>query len=145
MSLRKLRRNARCQCGSGKKYKSCCLLKQKQARQAIPNVGLHDFVVEEDDLTELTNHTVDLIHDGKLDDAEHACEELRKRYPDVIDWIDRTAMLHEARGNFASAAEFYRMALAYTEQPDYADGFDDDGRQYYRDIIEKMDCRAAEA
>lgn len=145
MSLRKLRRNARCPCGSGKKYKHCCLRKQKQAPQATTDVGLDDFFIEEDDLTELTNHTVDLIHAGKLDEAARACDELRKRYPDLIDWMDRTAMLHEARGDFSRAAEFYRKALAHTEKPEHADGFDEDGRQYYRDIIEEMDRRAVEA
>ena len=97
----------------------------------------------EDDLDKLSNSVVDLIDQNRLDEALAACDRLRREYPDVIDWLERSAMVHEARGDWALAADFYRRALAFTEQPDQRDGFDDEGRDYYRRKTAQAEARAA--
>ena len=59
----------------------------------------------------------------------------------MIDGIERYAMVHEARGDLALAAGFYERVLAFTEQPDQRDGFDDDGRAYYREKLVDLEAR----
>ena len=95
----------------------------------------------EDDLDELSNGVVDLIDARRFDEALGACERLLLEYPEVIDGLERSAMVHEARGNHALALDFYRRALAFTELPDQHDGFDEDGREYFRERIAELDAR----
>ena len=143
MAKNKTGRNDPCTCGSGKKYKKCCLPKFEQAQhirqqqQLPPNVPV--MLDDDDDLDELSNSVVDLIRERRFEQAETVCRELRQRYPEMPDWMERTAMLHEARGQYALAASFYRKTLAHTQDPAYADGFEDVGRQYYHDKIREMD------
>ena len=61
-------RNAPCYCGSGKKYKNCCLRKDQEANNAqlikinLPQAGVDDFsedhalVVNENDQNESVNN-----------------------------------------------------------------------------------------
>jgi hypothetical protein len=68
------------------------------------------------------------------------CSRLLADYPDVIDGIERSGMVREARGELALALDLYRRALAFTEQPDQRDGFDEDGRAYFRDKIGQLEA-----
>ena len=52
----------------------------------------------ETDLDRLSNSVVSLVEEGRLDEADAACEQLRTRYPEVHDWLMRKAMVCEARG-----------------------------------------------
>ena len=96
-------RNDRCPCGSGKKYKACCLTKDEAAereqlakaqagrdersaekRQSLREVrealvarlagdeGPYD---DDDALMDASNAVVDLVHAGKLDEAEAAARD----------------------------------------------------------------------
>jgi tetratricopeptide (TPR) repeat protein len=115
-------RNDPCPCGSGQKYKRCCLPKEqaaesaalKAARQAPEHNGC-DFCGddEEDELTADSNAVVDLVHDGKLDEAERAARELLERYPEVHDGYDRLGMVYEARGDRKAAADCYRQVIEF--------------------------------
>jgi hypothetical protein len=60
----KIGRNEACPCGSGKKYKRCCLDNDELAARTAPA----GFAVElaGDDIDELANHTLALIHSGLL-------------------------------------------------------------------------------
>jgi tetratricopeptide (TPR) repeat protein len=148
-------RNDRCPCGSGKKYKACCLTKDETAerdelakaqaardertaekRQSLREVreamlarlagdeGPYD---DADELTDASNAVVDLVHAGKLDEAEAAARDLLVRYPEVPDGWDRLGMVHEKRGDNRQAADCYRRVIAFLDQnPDYSDpGFKD--------------------
>ena len=55
---------------------------------------------DDDDLTTASNAVVDLVHAGRLDEAEKAARDLLQRYPDVHDGYDRLGMVYEARGQF---------------------------------------------
>ena len=99
--MAKIGRNAPCPCGSGKKYKKCCLLRRElealeQRKILEQNPGKAFFEI--DDLDDLSNSVFDLIDAGKFDEAESVCIELKKRYPDQVDGIERMAMVYEARG-----------------------------------------------
>src|SRR5271170_3058232 len=107
-------RNDPCPCGSGNKYKKCCLAKEEAAeREELAKVEarraesaaahrLHlqearaamvaGFAAEDDEEDELTiasNAAVDLVRAGKLDEAEQAARDLLVRFPEVHDGYDR--------------------------------------------------------
>jgi tetratricopeptide (TPR) repeat protein len=164
--MAKIGRNAPCPCGSGKKYKTCCLaaaeaarvselLERRRAASAQGDTAIRAWLsgaarlaVSEDagdGLDELSNSVVERIREGRLDEALTLCERLLREYPDVVDGLERSAMVHEARGDYALAAHFYRRALDFTELPEQRDGFEEEGRDYYRDKIATMQRLAAPA
>lgn len=98
---------------------------------------------DDDHLDEVSNSVLDLIKQQRFEEALAVCERLRTGYPDVIDWLDRCAMVHEARGDHALAADFYRRALAFTERPGQHDHFDQEGRDYFREKIAQLEARIA--
>ena len=104
----KIGRNAPCLCGSGKKYKKCCLSTQQEKK--ISSVKKQRFIPVFTDLDQLSNSVVDLIEQKKLDEAEAVSRRLLAEYPDQIDGFNRLAMVYEARGEKRKAAENYRKA-----------------------------------
>ena len=160
-------RNDRCHCGSGKKYKSCCLTKDEAAererlataqaarqerasekqqslrevRQAmmakLAAAAPIDDTLFDDDLTEASNAALDLIRDGKLDEAEAAARDLLVRYPEVPDGWDRLGMVHEKRGENRQAADCYRQFVAFVRE--HADDFDAGIIDDYAARIAKLD------
>ena len=147
-------RNDRCPCGSGKKYKSCCLTKDEAAERDVLNAaqaGRDERAAEKrqslrevreamlaklagvdidddgDGLMSASNAVVALIHAGRLDEAEVAARELLAQYPDAHDGYDRLGFVHEKRGENRLAADCYRKVIAFLQQnPDYAEpGFKD--------------------
>jgi len=170
-------RNDHCPCGSGKKYKACCLTKDEAAerqvlakaqvardertaekRQSLREVrksmlaklaGADDLVPkarlqrddDADELMDASNAVVDLVHAGKLAEAEIAARDLLVRYPEVPDGWDRLGMVHEKRGENRQAADCYRKVIAFLDQnPDYSDpGFKDE----FAARVAKLDPLAA--
>ena len=91
--MAKIGRNQPCPCGSGRKYKRCCWDRDRAARvPATPAVSPHGYHLAETDLDRLSNSVVSLVDEGRLDEADAACEQLRTRYPEVHDWLMRKAM-----------------------------------------------------
>jgi len=90
-----------------------------------------------------SNAVVDLVHAGRLDEAEQAARELLVRYPEVHDGYDRLGMVHEARGQFREAADCYRKVIEFTRAnpEDYDAGFVDS----LLELIVKLQARATEA
>jgi tetratricopeptide (TPR) repeat protein len=145
-------RNDPCPCGSGNKYKKCCLAKDeavereqiakadaKRAERAAAHtqnlrevkaaiaarlLGAED--ADEDELTIASNAAADLVRAGKLDEAEQAARDLLVRFPEVHDGYDRLGMVHEARGENRQAADCYRKVIEFIrEHPDdYDPGFE---------------------
>ena len=107
-TMTKQSRNAPCPCGSGKKYKRCCLAQDEEARrQAARIVGT--------DLDDLSNSVLDLIEAGDLDAAENACRQLEKLYPNQVDGLTRMALVHKARGENPQAADCLRRAATFMQ------------------------------
>jgi len=160
-------RNDACPCGSGKKYKHCCLEKDRAAelapviarRVALQARKANEIALRQDYQAELlesqaalqdaqaldaaSNAVVDLVHAGRLDEAEQAARELLVRYPEVHDGYDRLGMVHEARGQFREAADCYRKVIEFTRAnpDDYDAGFVDS----FLELIVKLEAAAAEA
>ena len=106
-------RNAPCPCGSGKKYKKCCLSKSESD---LPAKAALASVVLETDLDGLSNQAVDLIEQGKWETAQEICARLRAEFPDEIDADDRLAQLYEAQGKWAPAIAHTQAALDKARQ-----------------------------
>jgi Tfp pilus assembly protein PilF len=121
-------RNDPCPCGSGNKYKKCCLAKEE--------------AVEREQLAEAdANAAADLVRAGKLDEAEQAARDLLLRFPNVHDGWDRLGMVYEQRGGNKQAADSYRKVIELIRQhpDDYDAGFED----VFTKLIAKLDPLAA--
>jgi len=123
-------RNQPCSCGSGKKYKHCCLAKDEAAATATreqqrrdappaPRVGWRPVVDDVGErLDKMSNDAVDLIHAGKLDEAEQLCHRLLDEFPDLPDGHMRLGQLFRVRGEPKKAAEHLRLAAAVARSAD---------------------------
>jgi tetratricopeptide (TPR) repeat protein len=155
-------RNDPCPCGSGNKYKKCCLTKDEaaerkrlaeaEARRAEARrlelaemraaVAARLSMAEEadaydDELDTASNAVVDLVHAGRLDEAERAARDLLVQYPEAHDGYDRLGMVYQARGENQKAADSYRKVIEFIrEHPDnYNPGFED---PFVR-LVERLD------
>lgn len=133
-------RNDPCPCGSGEKYKRCCLEKDQAAEHAQFARAAAEaaakrkeieafldreatFLEQQEALKEASNTPIRLIKAGKLDEAEQAARELLARYPEVHDGYDRLGMVCEARGEHKQAADYYRKVIEFIRA--HPDDYDD--------------------
>jgi tetratricopeptide (TPR) repeat protein len=161
-AMAKLGRNDPCPCGSGKKYKKCCLAENEAAEReqhaqaeaaraerasasppslreikeaiAASLAGSEDVA---DELTIVSNAAVELVHAGKLDQAEQAARDLLVRFPDVHDGWDRLGMVHEARGENKQAADCYRKAIDVIRR--HPDDYDPEFEVVFAKLVAKLD------
>ncbi len=120
----KIGRNQPCPCGSGKKYKKCCLNKPVPAE----TFGYTD-------LDQLSNSVWEYIKAEKWDKAEDACRRLLEEYPDQIDGLHRSAELWEARKDAGKAAEYYKKAAGFAKK---AGGFDQSTIDFFMQKAEQL-------
>lgn len=145
-------RNDPCPCGSGKKYKKCCLpadqaaaaaaAKARARQQATERPAMptgpwtpETFFFEEEDLIDdYSNRVLDLIDDGDLDGAEQACRMLEEKFPEFIDCPDRRATLCEARGELEQAIAYNERCLEIIAE----DPQDYETAHIYEDAITRL-------
>ncbi len=133
-------RNDPCPCGSGRKYKKCCLeadgqrLAKGSGRSGGSNAAVKTAVTE---LDELSNSVIDLIRAGDLAAAEAACHRLQQCYPDQVDGIWRLAIVHEARGDRLAAARCYREAAGFMQSHE---GFEEQSIAHMIESAERMEA-----
>ena len=120
--MEKTGRNSPCPCGSGLKYKKCCLSHEQE------------LIAEVMALDNLSNHVDDLIHQQKLDEAEQVCFELLKKYPDQIDGLHRLASVYFAKKEFQLAADFFGKAADFAATNE---GFDEESILYFHQLQQK--------
>ena len=151
--MAKIGRNDPCPCGSGKKYKKCCLANDEAAARAArpaqpaaaaargPSLASyareHD---ERDELTEASNAVIDMVQAGNLDAAEQAAHDLLARFPDVHDGYDRLGMVCEARGDHRQAADCYRKAIDVIRS--HPDAYDPAFEAVYQKLIDRLEPKA---
>ena len=151
--MAKIGRNDRCPCGSGKKYKQCCLAKDEAAERAahmqpetaaaaqtadhLPHHHPHfcnDCNVAIDDAA---NTVIALIDAGKLDDAERAAQTLVEQWPDIYDGYDCLVMVCHARGDKRQAADYYRKVIGFARRDPTL--YDPQFENYYQELIAGLD------
>ena len=140
--MAKIGRNDPCPCGSGQKYKRCCLPRDEataaeraaadRAAALVDERSAADAPIhaEDDGLDDASNVVIDLIDAGRLDEAEQAAHDLLERYPQVHDGLERLAMVCAARGDRVRAAEYYRKAADFVHA--HADLYDPKMEIYLR-------------
>jgi tetratricopeptide (TPR) repeat protein len=131
--MSKVGRNAPCPCGSGEKYKKCCLSLKKGKDQVPPVYGR--FIPVFTELDKLSNSVMDLIKKNRLDEAEAVSRRLLSEYPDQIDGLERLAQVHEARGENRKAVEYYRKAADFAKS---MPGFDQQSVNMYLDFADQV-------
>ena len=147
--MAKIGRNDPCACGSGKKYKKCCMASDEAAARAVQPAAVpvrrpsganyfqeHD---EPDELTEASNAVVDMVQAGNLDAAEQAAHDLLARFPDVHDGYDRLGMVCEARGDHRQAADYYRKAITVIR--DYPDNYDPGFEAVFQRLVDRLETQ----
>jgi tetratricopeptide (TPR) repeat protein len=157
-------RNDPCPCGSGKKYKRCCLAQDQareqlalaakraelQAQGAQHSAKLAHYkaallqrlqglqgLQEPDELEQDSNAVIDLIQAGQLDQAERAARELLVRYPEVHDGHDRLGMVYEARGMPHEAAQCYRQVVEFIRANPH--NYEPEFEQDFVELIDRLD------
>jgi len=132
-------RNDPCPCGSGKKYKKCCMSRDAAAAPKV--VERHDLdlprCVGHDhehlragvlhvpaDLTEAeareyvqrldrwSHGACDALDEGRLEEAERLADQLRAEYPDQIDGYEVRALVRLEQKRWAQAADGFEQAAA---------------------------------
>jgi len=114
--MAKVGRNEPCPCGSGKKYKSCCLTKDEvestrtakleELKRNVYDEAISNFKA----MDRLETKIADLLKRGKLDQAEKLAVEIADRHPEFPNGIERLADVFAARGDHAKAADLYEKA-----------------------------------
>ena len=118
----KVGRNDTCPCGSGKKYKRCCLPALESGNaERVRLQAERDLLLAERDLLlaerdDLAADVQQLIDDGRLDDAEAMSRQLEDTYPDDTICIEQVGRVHEAKGSLQTAADHYRRAVARLDE-----------------------------
>ena len=158
-------RNDPCPCGSGKKYKKCCLPNDERMKLADEHPAsqeratvrkfnvqyLKDALADrlaqqwyahgDDEIAVASHVVVELVQAGNLEDAETAARDLITRYPDEPDGWDCLGIVHEARGENRQAADCYRkMRDIMRQRPeDYRSGYE----TKFAKLIDRLDPPAA--
>lgn len=131
--MSKIGRNTPCPCGSGKKYKKCCLYRKEGKSRIRPSKVR--FVPVYTELDKLSNSVMDLIKEDRLDEAEAVSRRLLAEYPDQIDGLERLAQVHEARGESRKAVEYYHKAADFAKS---MPGFDKQSVKMYLDFADQI-------
>lgn len=135
--LTKVGRNEPCPCGSGKKYKYCCLKKYEKEKAGSTEDTRKCFREkrrEQQKLIDRIEKTFGLLASGGYDEAIRSASKLLERYPNEDRFHDIVATSHLYAGNFKEAIEICKKRLAVAE--DEKTYFIEHGR--YRDAeIEK--------
>jgi tetratricopeptide (TPR) repeat protein len=92
---------------------------------------------EAEGLDEASNAVVDLVHAGRLDEAERAARDLLDRYPEVHDGYDRLGMVYEARGQHREAADCYRRVIDFVRAN--PEDYDPALEAHFLELIAKLD------
>jgi hypothetical protein len=158
-------RNEPCHCGSGNKYKKCCLAKDEAAgrerlveaqarrdeRPAAHRLHVRELTAEvaarlrmaeeedalEDELDAASRAVVQLGRAVKLDEAVEAARDLLVRFPNVHDGWDRLGMVHEARSDSRQAADCYRKVIDFIRHR--PDEYDVKMVEQFTKLVDKLD------
>lgn len=144
-AMAKIGRNDTCPCGSGKKYKRCCLEAPVAMELAATTADAPTEAHQElcpccvDELNERADQVVDELLAGRVDEAEALCHDFLRDFPGEAEGIDLLSMICEQRGQRERALELLRQASAIAHaKPDY----DAETRSLMRERIRELELPA---
>jgi hypothetical protein len=153
-------RNDPCHCGSGKKYKRCCLAAREAEEAAMRRTTQETAEAAEREertrwkafreqlpqlraeyendvaLIDESNAIVDLIHEGRLDEAEARARALMAAEPHFPDGLERLGHVYEKRGDLKMAAKHYREAVAMLRGSGLPE---DEHQRWLLDMADRLD------
>jgi tetratricopeptide (TPR) repeat protein len=152
--MAKIGRNDLCPCGSGKKYKRCCMARDEAATRetlAAANAaattataaGQHDPHLCHDcneQLDAAANAVLGLIDARKFAEAEQAAHEVLARFPAVHDGYECLGRLYQAKGDHHHAAECYRKIIAFARNEPHF--YDPHFIDHFQDLIDRLEPQA---
>ena len=151
LKMTKISRNAPCPCGSGKKYKKCCLQndlqkvdvskiaekpKVEQSMDSAKQADMEQLYKEVQELDDLSNSVVDLIQSKRFDAAEKVCQKLLREYPDQVDGLDRLAELHMAKGEKGKTLYYHRKIVEFMHSHE---GFDLENIKWHTEQADRLE------
>ncbi len=158
--MAKIGRNDRCPCGSGKKYKHCCMARDEVAAReklaaatttttittAAAAAGQHDPHLCDDcneQLDAAADTVLALIDARKFAEAEQAAHEVLARFPAVHDGYECLGRLYQAKGDNQRAAECYRKVIAFARNEPHL--YDPHFIDHFQDLIDRLGPQTAAA
>ena len=154
--MAKIGRNDRCPCGSGKKYKHCCMARDEAAARerlaaaatatTATATAQHDPHLCDDcneQLDTAANAVLALIDARKFAEAEQAAHEMLARFPAVHDGYECLGRLHQAKGDNHQAVDCYRKVIAFARNEPHF--YDPDFIDHFQDLIDHLEPQAAAA
>lgn len=126
-------RNDACPCGSGVKYKRCCLPEHETAL-ASRRRG-HEWDADPDTPR---NHALGLIREGHLDGAAAIADRMKQEFPELPDAHELRAMILEARGQPQQAIVDLRKVRALIEYLDEGESYDPEFHRWLDREIERL-------
>ena len=127
-----------CPCGSGKKYKKCCLGKNEIAAPKQKPAALK---IVPTDIDGLSNHANDLIRAGRWGQAAAVCQRLKVEFPEELDAEQRLGELYEAKGDYALALQWTQAALDKARAN--PDRFDPELTAYFEEVLAEVKAKLA--
>jgi len=150
--MAKIGRNDLCPCGSGKKYKRCCLAQDVAAARDVAPADVtstppataqrYQNLCQDcgDRLDDAANAVFALIDAGQFDQAESAAHDVLAQFPDMHDGDECLGRLHHAKGDYRRACDHYRKVIAFAEKdPQF---YDPDFVGYFGDLIDRLESQA---
>lgn len=117
--FKKVSRNDPCPCGSGKKYKKCCLPKHEEARRNIPKDRLDEMeerARNQESLEKEVQKGFDLLFAQDFEKAQRIAERLLKTYPEDDRLHDILASTMIAKGDYDDAFLLCRQRWQVAEE-----------------------------
>jgi hypothetical protein len=106
LTVSQTKRNDPCPCGSGKKYKKCCLPGHEEARKLVPQDQLQEMekrAKAKERLEKDIKKGFELIFSGEYKKAEQFANKLLQTYPEDDRFHDLIVSAHLALGDFDEA------------------------------------------
>jgi tetratricopeptide (TPR) repeat protein len=147
--MAKIGRNDLCHCGSGKKYKRCCMAddeaaaREKLADVAAAAAANHDPHLCDDcndHLYAAADAVFVLIDAKKFAEAEKAAHELQVRFPSVHDGYECLGRLHQAKGDYRQASDYYRKVIEFARNEPHL--YDPDFVEHFQSLINRLEPQA---
>ena len=140
--MAKIGRNDLCPCGSGKKYKRCCMTNDEAAARATLAADAahqqshlcHDC---SDQLDDAANAVFALIDARKFDAAEQAAHDVLARFPGAHDGYECLGRLHQAKGDNRQAADCYRQVIQFARNEPHL--YDPDFVNHFQSLIDQLE------
>jgi hypothetical protein len=151
--MAKIGRNDLCACGSGKKYKHCCLTNDETAareRLAAANAAAaeatahrHAHICHDcsNQLDDAANAVFALIDAKKFGEAEQAAQDLLTRFPSVHDGYECLGHLDQAKGDHSQAVGYYRQVIEFARREPHL--YDPEFVDHFQDLIDRLEPQVA--